>query len=171
MGVKKNRMNTKDIIKKAKKKGLCKEWFQEMMENDSFENLSDRYFKGSDWALENDFPPIEIMQKVYKETEKFGLMLDKKGDFLNTERVALFGKSDVNFKYDGYSVGTIIARHGSKIDVTAKGNSILFINILDSVEAHLRTEDDAKIYVYMYGIAPRVYTTGNVIMNILNSKK
>lgn len=144
-------METKEIYKKAKRIGMSLPCKERMYSDLSIKNLCQMYFDGDDWSMENDFPSLSILKEFIGKSEPFGIYTDFIGDIVNLEEVAFFGNSEVNLKYNGFSVGNIIARHNTKMNVSALGNSILFITILDEAEVNIECSEKATVTVFRKG--------------------
>lgn len=137
-----------DIIQGARKRGLCDKWYKEMQENTDMSVFCDMYFRGDDWAKEQDFPTLDLLRKYKKDTEPYGLYTDFKGELTNVERVAIFGNSDVVLNYDNFCVAQIIIRHNSNVKIKAKDYSILQITILDDAKIDIEEKDHSKIFLH-----------------------
>lgn len=160
-------MTTRDILKQAKKAGLCADWQRDFQQDHTMQNLCTKYFEGLDWALENDFPSIETLREFKKETEDFGLFTDYDG-MISTEmksepnQFAFFGNSTVDIDCTDYSVSEIVIRHNAKARILARENCYVIVNIVDNGEAQIECLDEARVTVYDYGKRTRIKTEGNV---------
>lgn len=162
-------MNTKNIIVSARKKGLCDQWFENFQRDNSLKNLCAKYFEGSDWAMENDFPGLELLRNF--KTDEFGLHTDFVGQVsllsvLN--RKAFFGNSKVRLDAKSFSVSEIYIRHNSEVEIFASENAIMIINVLDNAKVTINRNDDAQVTVYVYGDNTRVVEK-NININVINS--
>lgn len=151
----------KDVIIKADELGICKEWSEKMKNNASLGHFCKLYFLGDDWAMENDFPTLELLRK-YKGTEAFGLYTDNKSSFENVQNLAFFGNSEVDLEYNGFEVGYLNIRHDSKVKIKVKDNAILMINLLDNAEVEIDNLGMGKVSVYQYSENAKVKYQGNV---------
>ena len=143
----------KEIGLLAKKQGLCRPWFAEMLKINDVKLLCDMYFRGSDWAMENDFPPVDVLRKFKGNTDKHGLFTDFKGSagLLNIGKpqyAAFFGDSDADLICEEFSVSEIFVRHNSKLKLTVKEKAIAFVNVLDNAELEIICEGTATVYHY-----------------------
>lgn len=152
----------KEIALSAKKKGICKEWFSSMLKQGGIRPLCEMYFKGDDWAMENDFPSLETLRKFKGNSNQYGLHTDFVGDLENERQTALFGDSGAKLNYNGFFAGVLIVRHNSKAEITASGNAFLVINLLDSAFVEIEATDSSKVIVYQYGNKSNFRITGNV---------
>lgn len=152
----------KELAIAAKKQKLCKPYLADMTKATDIKPLCEMYFKGDDWAMEKDFPALEVLRKFKGESDAYGLHTDFKGDLENQNQTALFGKSDAKLNYTDFFVGTLILRHDSKVKITASGHAFLVVNILDNAFVEIETTDNAKVSVFQYGTNSNFRITGNV---------
>jgi len=139
----------RDIIKLATERGICKPW-RENMSKATMKDFCEMFFKGSDWAMEKDFPSLGLLRK-YKTTSHYRLYTDAKVKKENTKQIAFFGESESELEYDEHHIGEIYIRHKSKVKILAKGNSIVYVTIADGATVEIEAEENAKVTVYQYG--------------------
>lgn len=152
----------KQLASEARKAKLCKPWLAEMIKAEDIKPLCEMYFKGDDWAMEKDFPALEVLRKFKGESDQYGLHTDFKGDLENQKQTALFGKSNAKLNYTGFFAGVLIIRHDSNAKIEVSGNAFLIVNILDHAFAEIETFDNAKVNVFQYGTTSNFKITGNV---------
>lgn len=139
----------RDVIKLATEKGICKPWREDMVKA-TMKEYCEMFFKGSDWAMEKDFPSLGLLRK-YKTTSLYGLYTDAKVKKKNAKQLAFFGESESELEYNEYNIGEIYIRHKSKVKIIAKDNSIVHITIADGATVEIEAEEKAKVTVYQYG--------------------
>lgn len=144
-------MELQEIYIKAKENGLCQEWQDRMKSNLSLKNLCEMYFDGDDWAMEKDFPNVEVLRKFKGSTEKFGLFTDYVGMPNILPKMAFFGDSVVQLNYNGYSVSQLVFRHNSKAKINVTENAIVIINLLDLAELEIEAFENSRVEVFTYG--------------------
>lgn len=144
-------METKNVVSQVKKilnkGGICEEWYLEMLENDSIENLCRMWFAGSDWSVKNDFPKLETLQQFKGKSEPFGLFTDFVGEIEpKLHQMAFFGSSDVVLKYFDFGTGQIYLRHNSKLQMYVEKGSFVELNLLDDATAEVCGQGNITIY-------------------------
>lgn len=139
------------ILQLAKQAGLCKEWQEKILKDSSLKNLCDMYFVGDDWAMEKDFPSIEILREFKGKSEIYGLFTDYVGMPNNLSKAAFFGKSNVQLTYTGFSVSQLNLRHDTEAKIRICDNAVLIINILDNAKIDIECIDNARVEVFSYG--------------------
>ena len=158
-------MDTQKIISQAKEKGLCKDYLSQFKSDNSLKHLCEKYFIGSDWAMDKDFPNLELLREVKAQTEQYGLFTDYKGTIENTKQVAIFGNSEVNLYANDFSVNEIYIRHNSEVAINANQYAYMVINVLDNAKVSIQCLDESKAVVYVYGNNTKVNSFGNVKIN------
>lgn len=137
-----------EVIERAKTLGLCDEWYEEMKNTPTIERFCDMYFRGDDWAKENDFPQLDLLQKYKDQTAKYGLKTDFEGKLENLERVAFFGNSKAEIEYTGFVVAKIIARHQTRLKITARNYAIVYVDVLDDAQVEINENDNAQVKIF-----------------------
>lgn len=150
-----------NLIQKAIEKGLCPEWAQNFKFDPSIANLCRKFFLGSDWALERNFPELVYLRRYKGQTEQYGIFTDYHGS-TPLCRSAFFGNSRVKVTADNFEVKQIIIRHNSTLDISAKGHSITEITVLDNAVVNIATTENAQVNVFYYGAESNIRLSGNV---------
>jgi hypothetical protein len=161
-------MNTQEIILKAKEKGLCKDYLSQFKSDNSLKNLCEKYFIGSDWAIEKDFPSLEILRKVKEQTKQYGLFTDHTDNIENVKKVAIFGNSKLDLYANDFSVNEIYIRHDSDVKINGNQYAYMIIIVLDNSKVSIQCLDQSKAVVYVYGNNTKINYVGNVKINYIN---
>lgn len=160
----------KDVSKELKEKaielGLCEKW-QSDWNNPDKDELVDKYVRGIDFCIYNDFPSIQYMKDNFQGVmDKHGVFVDNIVNIINRNTVILNGECEGEVNYDGISIGRIYCRHDSNIQLNVKDDSKVFISVYDNAIVDIKCQDNAKVYVYKYG--GLVKSLGNVIIRDKN---
>ncbi|HAT3994939.1 TPA: hypothetical protein I9Y78_003812 [Elizabethkingia anophelis] len=139
----------RDVIKLATEKGICKPWREDMAKA-TMKEYCEMFFKGSDWAMEKDFPSLGLLRK-YKTTSLYGLYTDAKVKKKNAKQLAFFGESESELEFNEYNIGEIYIRHKSHVKVIAKDYCFLIITIADGATVEIEAEENTKVTVFQYG--------------------
>ncbi|HAY3504271.1 TPA: hypothetical protein JRX02_002897 [Elizabethkingia anophelis] len=139
----------RDVIKLATERGICKPWIEDMAKA-TMKEYCEMFFKGSDWAMEKDFPSLGLLRK-YKTTSLYGLYTDAKVKKKNAKQLAFFGESESELEYNEYNIGEIYIRHKSHVKIIAKDYCFLIITIADGATVEIEAEENTKVTVFQYG--------------------
>ena len=161
----------KEIALEAKKKGICGPWYKDMLMVTTFKHLAEMYFKGDDWAMEHDFPTLEMCRTYKGGILPYKMITDEKIAALNLREAAFFGDCKVQYTVDGFNVSKINVRHNSELNIVAKDDSILFINLLDDAKVDIDVWDNAQVTVYCYTNRDQITFNGNVKIKMKSWEK
>ncbi|OPC66402.1 hypothetical protein DSC47_09885 [Elizabethkingia miricola] len=120
------------------------------MSKATMKEYCEMFFKGSDWAMEKDFPSLGLLRK-YKTASHYGLYTDAKVKKENAKQIAFFGDSVAELEYNEYNIGEVYIRHKSKVKIIAKEHSIVHITLADGATVEIEAEENAKVTMYQYG--------------------
>ena len=51
----------------ARKAGLCDKWYEEWKDDDTIDKCLERYVKGYDFAVKNDYPPLDFIRENFRK--------------------------------------------------------------------------------------------------------
>ena len=146
-------MNVSEELKnKAVSLGLCDEW-TDGWGNPTKEELVDKFIKGYDFCVINNFPDNEYIKTNFEEiAENKGVFVDKKSIDLHNPKIAIIhGESTGMIKVDGFSVCDIHVRHNSSVNIIIEEYAIAFIRVYDNAEVIVANNGYNKSFAYRYG--------------------
>ncbi len=144
----------KELALKARKKGICPEWFYVLKKEQDIDTLLDIYLKGIDFCLSNDYPSNEYIREHFKgKMESKGIFLDDRVSLINEKKVVALGSSAGRIEVNGHGVCQVFLKHNSEFTIVAKDNSFLMIDIFDNVTVIVNASGEAKVCVNRYGSA------------------
>lgn len=141
--------------------GLCEQW-QSEWGSPSKDELCEKYIKGLDFCIKNNFPDLSYMKARFDGVmQKHGIFVDERAQLVNPLNVVANGSSECTVSYDGYSVGQIYVRHSSVVKVAVRERAVVNIRCYDNAVVEVAcTGDDARVCVILRG--GNVRTSGNV---------
>ncbi|MBP1165034.1 hypothetical protein JOE44_001918 [Chryseobacterium sp. PvR013] len=142
-------MNTEYILKEMKAFSPCKEGFEKAYKDTSIKNLCELFFTNSDWALRQNFPSNEVLEKYRGYYEKYGVYY-RQSTINKAVNLAIFD-SESEIEFIGFDVSEIFIRGNSKITIKAAGYSKIFVTVLDDSEVNIERNENAEVFVYQYG--------------------
>lgn len=141
----------KELAKRAKKNGICKPWYEELKSLQDKKAMIEMYLKGIDFCLANDYPGNDFIRKHFKgEMEQFGVFLDDEINIGNPRKCVCLGNTSGRIDIDGFNVCEIFAKHNARLDIYAKGNAFVIIDVFDNSEVNVHASDRAKVCVNRY---------------------
>lgn len=161
----------KELAYAARKKGICEDWFKDLLNTEDKGKLLQMYLKGIDFCLSNEYPSISFIRENFVGAmEHYGVFLDEEIKAENSRHVVALGNSNGTVVYTGFEVGQVFAKHNAKLTVTAKDNSFVMIDVFDDTEVEVIASDNAKICVNHYGgrVTSQCSEPGNSVIKIIH---
>lgn len=141
----------KQLARDAKKKGICEEWYDRLIDTKEKDKLIKMYLEGIDFCLSNEYPNNEFIRRHFVGTcEAYGVFLDRAITAGNFRHVVALGHCEGTATYDGWNVGQVFVKHQSRLKVLATGNSFVMVDVFDDTTVEVEARDNAKICVNHY---------------------
>lgn len=160
----------KELAHAAKKKGICEDWFKDILNTEDKGKLIEMYLRGIDFCLSNEYPSLSFIRENFVGAmEPYGVFLDEEIKAENSRHVVALGNCNGTADYSGFEVGQVFAKHNAKLTVTAKDSSFVMIDVFDNAEVEVIASDNAKICVNHYGgrVATQSSEPGNSVIKII----
>ena len=144
--------NLSETLKKqAVSLGLCKKWTEEWGDCDQQE-LIDKYIKGIDFCIENQYPSNEFIKANF-DRSLLNQNLIFVDEYLDIKDAAsgvyiLNGECSGTLYFREWSAATIYVRHNSEVTVVADDFAKVFVRVYDDARADVLELDDATVKVY-----------------------
>lgn len=163
---------SRKLARLAKTKGICQEWYNRLKNMDDKDAMLDMYLQGIDFCISNDYPTNEFIRANFKGSmEHKGIFLDDAIDVSNIPKCVCLGATTGCITVDDFSVCEIYAKHNSHIDVKAKGNAFVVIDIFDDSIVNVVASDRAKVCVNHYGGSVSEQSADDAMIRIRNKNK
>lgn len=149
-----NDMNsiTKQLAKRAKEHGICKPWYYELKTLEDKEALIEMYIRGLDFCLEHNYPSNDFIRQHFKGImEKHGVFLDDAIELQNPSRCIALGETNGKVEADEYAVVEVWAKHQAALNIIAKGNAFVMVDVYDDAVVNVCAYDRAKVCVNKHG--------------------
>ena len=136
----------------CQKTPLCAEWTKAWKDNTNIDGLLDKYIKGIDFCIKNDYPPLDFCRENFEKEDlhRHNIYLDEYVEIADASSgVWVFvGDCEGEITFRDFSVGTIYLRHGSKIKVRTLGMSKVFVSLYDESEVEVEKLEYSTIKLY-----------------------
>ena len=116
----------------ARAKGLCDEWYGEWKEeNDSLQQLIDKYIKGFDFCAENRYPSNEFIKENFPQEllRKNNILVDDTYSLLNPKYAVILGSSKTTIRCNGYTVSTVYVFDSADVTLSAKSHAHVIVHV------------------------------------------
>ncbi len=161
----------KKLAYAAQKKGICEDWFNDLLQTEDKARLIQMYLSGIDFCLSKEYPSLDFIRENFVGVmEGYGVFLDETIKTENYRHVVALGRCEGLAEYTGFEVGQVFAKHESKLTVKASGNAFVMVDVFDSTTVEIIASDNAKICVNHYGGNLTTTTdaeAGNAIIKII----
>ena len=150
------------LRKRARDLGLCDQWYEDWDLNSPKEVLIDKYLKGIDFCIKNDYPNLDFIKAVVPEKmlADNGIFADCSVVKSNMKTAVLLGKSNGIIRYDGLGTGNVYLRHQSELTLEVSGGARVFVEVYDDCRLNVVATGMSKVFVYWHG--GKVNASGNV---------
>lgn len=131
---------------------LCKEWTNEWDDESSIDVLLDKFVRGHDFCIKNDYPPLDFCRKNFRKEDlrRHNIYLDDVVDIRGAKSgyYIFLGNCIGEFEIHGYGVATIYMRHDSIVNVTALGASRVFVSYYENSGGDTYKDEWGRIRTY-----------------------
>ena len=145
-------MNAKELNKTLREEarflGLCDEWYNAWKDY-SEDELVDRMYKGIDFVLKHHWPTNDFIKKNFKQEflRSHGVFVDDTYSACNTQESLVLGHSDIRYRYSGRYCGIINLRDNSTAYITARGDGLVIVHMLDNATVKVEQSEKARVAV------------------------
>jgi hypothetical protein len=145
---------SKELANQAKKFNICQEWHDELKTLENKRAMAEMYIKGIDFCLENDYPSNDYIRRNFSDVmNEFGVFLDDNIDLIDAKKCVALGTTKGRIEIDNFSVSEIFIKHESSLNIIAKDNAFVMIDIFDNGVVMIHAQNNAKVCVNKYGNA------------------
>lgn len=157
-----------EIAKKAHKLGACQQGYRELLSATSKHDLCHSYIKNIDFCLEHNFPSNDYIRKHFKGImEEQGIYLDDVIELHNLRMCITLGKTNGRIILSAYSVAEIYAKHQSALNIVAKDNAFVMVDVYDDAVVNVYASDRAQVCVNRHGGKITYNATGDAVVKIM----
>ena len=137
----------KELRSQAVHLGLCDDWKKLWKKNWSNEKMVEQMYKGLDFCLKNHWPANEYILKHFDLDfrRKSNVYVNDKYSVVNPKQSLVLGKSEITFRYNGWSSGNIHIRDNSSAKVTVKNKSFVIVHLYENAYCVAEQLDKAKV--------------------------
>ena len=140
-------MNTKQIVlDHVTRKGACGFGIDEASSAKSVQDLINLLLtpKGIEHCMEYRFPSIDVLLSNKEDLLSNNVFVEGKHSLSNPRLVIAFG-GEVTINCDGYSVVEVYSTNDAKIQISAKDNSLVFVEVHHSSSLEFNQVDNAIV--------------------------
>jgi len=119
----------------ARSSGLCDEWYAEWSDDDTIDGCLERYVRGFDFSIKNDYPSIDFIRKNFRKDDlhRHNIYIDDQVSLDGDNGYYIFlGNCNATLAVDGLKAVTVYVRHNSEVNVTASNGAKVFVRYYDN---------------------------------------
>ena len=136
----------------AREKGLCDDWYGQWGDDSSIDECLDRYVRGFDFAVKNDYPSLEFCRANFdrEDLHRHNIYIDEDIDLLvHNGYYVLLGACRASVIAEGPVAVTVYCRHDSDVEVVASGGARVFVTCYDASHGRCGSVDEiSKVKIY-----------------------
>lgn len=148
----------------AKGLGLCDKWYGEWSEDSSVDELLNKYMKGIDFCIRNDYPSNSTMLE-YAGREKLhehGIFIDEEITESSRGMIVINGHCTGRVNYDGFNVGDVYVLGKSEVTINVSDFAKVFVEVWGDARVTVINKGENRCFVYRHG--GEVHTKGDVVI-------
>jgi len=152
----------KEFAQAAKAAGVCREWYDRLLQTEDPRGLAELFFNGIDFCLSKGVPSLQRLRELGPEfLNPLGLYVDQEARLGNTPRAALFGACDASAAFNGMTVAQLYATGDTRLHVIATGKAVVTLDAFDNSRVTVEAREGARITVFQYEGAQVQTITGD----------
>lgn len=166
----------KELAKRAKARGICTPWHEELLKlgDTDIRAMVEMYLKGIDFCLANNYPGNDFIRAHFKgRMERYGVFLDDEINVENKPKCVCLGATCGRVEVTGFNVCEIYAKDEARLDVIAKDNAFVMIDVLGNAVVNVHASDRAKVCANHYVGKGRVVQSavGDAVVKVIEKQK
>lgn len=159
----------KQIQKEAIALGACSQGMGDLLNaGDNKPALVQLYLKKLDFCLAHDYPSNDFIRRHFKGMmETHGVFLDDAIELQNQGKCIALGETTGRVAADGYAVVEVWAKHQSSLNITAKDNAFVMVDVYDDAVVNVYACDRAKVCVNRHGGKIATSKDGQAVVKVV----
>jgi hypothetical protein len=124
--------------------------------------LLDLYKEHIDFCFNADFPNMETLLRYgASELAENGFFVNATAELKNPDFTVALGSSKIKVGFEGYKVSQVFAKNETVIEIMAKDNAYVIVDVFDKCKVKVESKDSALVFINLFGKA-KVEIVGNV---------
>lgn len=144
-----------ELARQAKKKGICKEWYSQLLGVTTLEDLFLMYLEGIDFCLSQNFPSNQFIKDNFSEEDinEFGIFLNQSKFLIDPKKAVFLGACSSSVQVSGYQTTELFVTDTTKLSVLTTGSAFVMIDAFDETIVNLSAVNASRVVVNLYGNA------------------
>lgn len=141
----------KALAAEAKKAGICKEWYNFILNASSMERLLVMYYKGFDFIQDNNFPSVKLRKEFDGVRQHFNIYENEPFSAKNPRQLVAYAGASGSAVFTGYAVSQIWAMKDSEISINAGGGSYITLDVAPGARVRIKADGNSRVIVFNHG--------------------
>lgn len=141
-----------NLRQQAVRHGLCRLWRKEWSDDCSEQELIDKFKKGLDFCIANDFPDLEVMHRHFDRglLHRNLIFVDETVSLDDAPNgvYVLNGACTGVLRFRSWAAATVYVRHSSHIHIIAEDFAKVFVRLYDGADADICDLSGSVVKVY-----------------------
>lgn len=160
----------KRLAAEAKAKGICREWYEFILNATDKQRLLTLFVKGSDFCLLNDFPSPELRAEFNDTRREYGIFINDRVAVKSLRNIFAFGTTAGSAEYANFDIGQIYARQDTEITITATGNAYVVVDVADRAKVDIQASGKARVSIFLHGGSYTASESGAAQIKIIDKR-
>ena len=134
---------------RTQRKPLCDEWYGEWKDNCGVDILLNKYVRGIDFCIENDYPSLDFIRRNFKKEDlhRHHIYLDEEVSLNESESgyYVFLGHCTGTAWFTGFVAVTIYMRHDSNIWIDAFDGARVMTMLYDKSKSKSRADRYSRV--------------------------
>lgn len=135
----------------ARSCGLCDEWYGQWKDDSTIDECLERYIKGFDFAVKNNWPSLEFSRKNFRKEDlhRHNIYLDDEVDITDGGNgyYVLVGRCTGHIDFKGFKAATVYVRHDSRVTIRASEGARIMVRCYESCNVDCQSDNVSKVVV------------------------
>jgi hypothetical protein len=136
----------------AREAGLCDEWYEKWGDDDTTDDNLERYIKGFDFGLKNDWPSLDFIRENFhkEDLHRHHIYLDEEVELNEGENgyYVFLGSCSGSLLVSGFYAITVYCRHDSNLEVKAFDGARVSLFYYDHSRGSCKSDNYSRVKVF-----------------------
>ena len=128
---------------------LCEKWTEEWKDETDIDELADKFIRGFDFCVKNNYPPLDFIRKNVKKEDlhRHNIFIDEEVQIADAENgyYVFLGRCTGTLWVNGLKAVTVYVRHDSVINVEAYDGARVQVRYYDNSDGACKSDSYSRV--------------------------
>lgn len=128
---------------------LCEKWTEEWKDETDIDELADKFIRGFDFCVKNNYPPLDFIRKNVKKEDlhRHNIFIDEEVQIADAENgyYVFLGRCTGTLWVNGLKAVTVLVRHDSVINVEAYDGARVQVRYYDNSDGACKSDSYSRV--------------------------